>query len=75
MNISDCRAGDTLRLLDFGATNPQYRRRLLALGITRGVILSITRIAPLGCPIQVEVRGTMLALRKNEACDLIWERQ
>jgi ferrous iron transport protein A len=75
MNISECVPGDKIRLLDFGKTNLQYRRRLLALGITRGVSLSIARIAPLGCPIQVEVRGTTLALRKDEAHYLVWERQ
>ena len=75
MNISECVPGDKIRLLDFGKTNLQYRRRLLALGITRGVTLSIARLAPLGCPIQVEVRGTTLALRKDEAQHLVWERQ
>lgn len=75
MNIRECMPGDKIRLLDFGKTPLQYRRRLLALGITRGIGLAVTRIAPLGCPIQVEVRGTMLALRKNEAEYLIWERQ
>lgn len=75
MNISECIPGDQIRLLDFGKTNPQYRRRLLALGITPGVRLSVAGIAPLGCPVRLEVRGTTVALRKDEAKDLVWERQ
>ena len=43
---------------------------LLSLGITPGVELAVIRVAPLGCPIQIEVRGTSLTLRKEEACQL-----
>ena len=52
----------------------QYRRRLLSLGVTCGTELLVVRIAPLGCPIQIEVRGTALTLRKEEASQLILER-
>ena len=74
INISDFMEGDRVRLVDFGQTDVLYRRRLLSLGVTRGVELLVVRIAPLGCPVQVEVRGTSLALRKEEACHLLWER-
>nr|WP_035921336.1 FeoA family protein [Legionella moravica] len=74
MNISELVGGDRVRLVDFGATDLQYRRRLLSLGITRGVEFSVVRIAPLGCPVQVEVRGTSLTLRKEEASQLVLER-
>ncbi|KTD52725.1 FeoA family protein [Legionella quateirensis] len=74
MNISELARGDKVRLVDFGTTDLQYRRRLLSLGITRGVEFSVVRIAPLGCPVQVEVRGTSLTLRKEEASQLVLER-
>lgn len=74
MRISELIAGDRVRLVDFGATDLLYRRRLLSLGVTRGVELVIVRVAPLGCPVQVEVRGTSLSLRKEEAALLEWER-
>jgi ferrous iron transport protein A len=73
MRITDLVKGNHVRLVDFGQTNRLYRRRLLSLGITRGVEVSIVRIAPLGCPIQIEVRGTSLTLRKEEAYQLEWE--
>lgn len=73
MKISTLKAGDQVRLIDFGQTPLVYRRKLLSVGITRGVELSIIRLAPLGCPIQVELRGTALALRKEEAKELNWE--
>lgn len=66
--------GDNVRLVDFGDTDLIYRRKLLSLGITRGVQALIVRKAPLGCPLQIEVRGTSLTLRKEEARYLQWER-
>lgn len=73
MHIHELKAGNRVRLIDFGQTDRVYRRRLLSLGITRGVVITILRFAPLGCPVQVEVRGTSLSLRKDEACYLDWE--
>lgn len=74
MRITELVKGDRVRLVNFGETDRVYRRRLLSLGITRGVELSVVRVAPLGCPVQVEVRGTALTLRKEEASELEWER-
>ena len=73
IKLADLVPGDRVRLTDFGQTDVMYRRRLLSLGVTCGTELLVTRVAPLGCPIQVEVRGTSLALRKEEACFLQWE--
>ena len=66
--------GDRVRLVDFGATDAVYRRRLLSLGLTRGAEIQVIRLAPLGCPLQIELRNTSLTLRKEEAGLLIWER-
>lgn len=74
MRISELTPGDHIRLVDFGATELGYRRKLLSLGITRGVEVIFTRVAPLGCPLQIEVRGTSLTLRRDEACELLWEK-
>jgi ferrous iron transport protein A len=74
MQITELVQGDKVRLVGFGATNLQYRRRLLSLGVTQGVEFSVTRIAPLGCPLQIEVRGTSLTLRLDEARHLVLER-
>ncbi len=71
--IQDLVQGERVRLVDFGQTDLLYRRLLLSLGITRGVEVLVIRKAPLGCPIQIEVRGVSVALRKDEACHLGWE--
>ncbi len=43
------------------------RRRLLEMGLTPGVKVRVVRFAPLGDPIDIEVRGYHLSLRKHEA--------
>ncbi|MFI4918727.1 MAG: ferrous iron transport protein A [Legionellales bacterium] len=73
MKLCELIQGDRVRLVDFGATDLQYRRRLLSLGVTCGVVFSVVRLAPLGCPVQIDVRGTSLTLRKEEARHLVLE--
>lgn len=74
MQITELTQGDKARLISFGTTDVQYRRRLLSLGVTCGTEFLIVRTAPLGCPMQIEIRGTSLTLRKEEASQLVVER-
>ncbi|MGL5741181.1 MAG: FeoA family protein [Legionella sp.] len=74
IKITELVQGDKVRLISFGTTGVQYRRRLLSLGVTCGAEFSVVRVAPLGCPMQIEIRGTSLTLRKEEANQLILER-
>ncbi|WP_419421205.1 FeoA family protein [Legionella sp. D16C41] len=73
MHTDDLSKGDQVRLVNFGETDLIFRRRLLSLGITRGVVIKVVRVAPLGCPLQIEIRGTSITLRKEEAAKLEWE--
>ena len=43
------------------------RRRIMDMGITRGVVITVRKVAPLGDPIEVTVRGYELSLRKADA--------
>jgi ferrous iron transport protein A len=47
-----------------------YRRKLLAMGLTPGTEFTVTRVAPLGDPVEIMVRGFKLSLRKEEADSL-----
>jgi len=55
-----------------GATT--YREKLLAMGLTRGTEFTVERIAPLGDPVEIIVRGFALSLRRDEASALLVER-
>jgi ferrous iron transport protein A len=65
--------GACFRLIDFGEAPIAYRNKLISLGLTRGVEVKVIRKAPLGCPLQIEVKGTYISLRKEEALALHWE--
>lgn len=47
-----------------------FRRKLLALGITPGCRVSVVRTAPLGDPLEIEMRGFNLCLRRSEAATI-----
>ena len=49
------------------------KRRLMDMGVTRGVEVLIRKVAPLGDPVQVNIRGYELTLRKAEAENIIVE--
>lgn len=45
----------------------EVRQRLLEMGLTRGTIIQVIRLAPLGDPMEISVRGYRLSLRRKEA--------
>lgn len=67
--------GEHGRVVGFGPGGRDYRKRLLSLGLTPGTEFSVVRHAPLGDPVEIQVRGFSLSLRKQEAETLLIERQ
>lgn len=64
--LKDARIGETVKVLKVrgeGAT----RRRIMDMGITKGVELYVRKVAPLGDPMEIYVRGYELTLRKADA--------
>jgi ferrous iron transport protein A len=53
--------------------NDALRRKLLDMGLTKGTTLEVVKIAPLGDPVDVKVRGYQLSLRKEEAKAILIE--
>ena len=65
-HLSDLRRGQKAIVLDFHNDNKALRRRLLDMGITRGVLIEIKKIAPLGDPVDIALRGYELCIRKAD---------
>lgn len=66
MTLKEAKVGQTLtvkRLTGEGAV----KRRIMDMGITRGASVYIRKVAPLGDPVEVTVRGYELSLRKADA--------
>jgi ferrous iron transport protein A len=67
MQLKDLKVGQCARILKVNADASAYRSRLMAMGLLPGTVLKVSRIAPFGDPIEIEVRGYALSLRKSEA--------
>ena len=65
-HLSDLLIGQKAKVLALHNENKSLRRRLLDMGITRDVIITIKKIAPLGDPIDIELRGYELCLRLSD---------
>lgn len=73
MRLRDLSVGDRVVVTGFEKTDATYRGKLLAMGVTKGSVLKLVKVAPLGDPVKVEVRGYGLSLRKAEADALVVE--
>lgn len=72
--ISELKVGDRAKVAGFTDTGRGYRRKLLTMGLTPGAEIAIVRVAPLGDPVEIRVRGFSLSLRKEEAAALNVEK-
>jgi ferrous iron transport protein A len=67
MQLSDLKIGSKARIVALTAGEKTYRHRLVSMGLLPGTEFTVLRIAPLGDPVEISVRGFALSLRKNEA--------
>ena len=65
--ISDLQIGEKATITGYEKTGPRYREKLLSMGLTRGAEIKLLKYAPLGDPVEIEVRGFKLSLRKAES--------
>lgn len=64
--MKTAKVGDTLRVVKLHGEGA-VKRRIMDMGITKGVEVYIRKVAPLGDPIEVNVRGYELSIRKADA--------
>ena len=64
--LKDASVGETLKVKKLHGEGA-IKRRIMDMGITKGVEIYIRKVAPLGDPIEVNVRGYELSLRKADA--------
>lgn len=66
MTLKDLKPGQQGKILSVGDKGPA-RRRIMDMGVTPGAMVKVIKVAPLGDPIEVNIRGYELSLRKSEA--------
>lgn len=64
--LRQAKVGDTVQVVKLHGEGA-VKRRIMDMGITKGVTVHIRKVAPLGDPIEVNVRGYELSLRKADA--------
>lgn len=70
MTLNDVTVGNSVlvvKILVKGA----LKRRLMDMGLTKGTQVTVQKVAPLGDPIQIQVRGYELSIRKEEAQQIV----
>ena len=64
--LRDAKVGDTVTVVRLHGEGP-VKRRIMDMGITKGVTIHVRKVAPLGDPIELNVRGYELSVRKADA--------
>ena len=66
MNLKDVKVGETVTINKVTGTGP-VKRRIMDMGLTKGQSVYVRKVAPLGDPVEITVRGYELSLRKADA--------
>lgn len=66
MTLKEAKIGQTVTVKKLNGKGA-VKRRIMDMGITKGVEISVRKVAPLGDPIEITVRGYELSLRKADA--------
>ena len=66
MTLKDAQVGSTVKVVMIHGEGA-YKRRIMDMGITKGSEIFIRKVAPLGDPVEVTIRGYELSLRKADA--------
>lgn len=64
--LKDCQVGETVTVVKLHGEGP-IRRRIMDMGIVKGVEIHVRKVAPLGDPMELNLRGYELSVRKADA--------
>ncbi len=64
--LKDVKIGQTARIVKLHGEGA-IKRRIMDMGITKGIVVRVRKVAPLGDPMELTVRGYELSLRKADA--------
>ena len=64
--LREGKCGETVRVQRLNGSGA-LKRRIMDMGITKGAEIFVRKVAPLGDPVEINIRGYELSIRKNEA--------
>lgn len=68
--VNDMKIGETAVVAGLGCAGA-LRRRIIDMGITPGVVVIMRKAAPMGDPLEINVRGYELSIRRSEAKEIL----
>ncbi|PWM35758.1 MAG: ferrous iron transport protein A [Clostridiales bacterium] len=68
--LRSTKCGETVTVQKLGGEGP-LKRRIMDMGITKGTSIYVRKVAPLGDPVEITIRGYELSIRKNEAENIL----
>lgn len=70
--LKQVKCGETVTITKLGGEGA-LKRRIMDMGLTKGTSVFVRKVAPLGDPVEITIRGYELSIRKNEAENIIVE--
>ena len=67
MKLKDLKVGDKAKIVSYDTQDKSYRKKLLAMGLVKGKVFEVIRVAPMGDPLEILINNFNLTLRKKEA--------
>ncbi|MDR2149241.1 MAG: ferrous iron transport protein A [Spirochaetaceae bacterium] len=64
--LKDSSPGETVSVVKIHGQHSPVKRRIMDMGITKGTAILVRKVAPLGDPVEINVRGYELSLRKED---------
>ena len=70
--LKETKCGETVTVIRLGGEGA-LKRRIMDMGITKGTSIFVRKVAPLGDPVEITVRGYELSIRKGDAENILVE--
>ncbi|MCG3180595.1 MAG: hypothetical protein BIFFINMI_02957 [Phycisphaerae bacterium] len=67
MTLDQLQVGQSARVVGYLNDDEALLQRILEMGVNRGITVKLVRVAPLGDPLEVSLRGYQLSVRRSEA--------
>jgi len=71
-NLKEVKPNETVTVTKINCTGA-LKKRIMDMGITKGITVTVKKVAPLGDPIELTVRGYELSIRKSDAANILVE--
>ena len=70
VRLSSLKIGQSGKVMKININNKKIKNHLLEMGMVRGTMVTVKKVAPLGDPVSIELRGYELSMRKSELAQI-----